>query len=362
MQKGGTFMNGSIKTMILFVGTVLLGIVCMGCINANNSNKHKTTVQISNDIYLQWKNKYVIFVNDNMSRVVNPQNDNATVSEGMGYGLLFSVAADDFKNYEKLWNYTRSYLDENGLMNWKIDSNGKVTGLGSATDADQDIAYSLLLAAKKWNNKGYYNEAIIMINAIKMKEIASDYVILPGDSWGNKSIPLNLSYISPLYYSKFGDVSGNKDFWKEVLTTNIGLLRNNVNQKTGLFPDWINTEGYPQFKKDQFGYDAIRVPIRLLQYYKSSNNIQIKEILQKEYDFILQKDYKKLVAGYDIYGNQLVNYLNTEYLASFSAMSLVDPDSNYSKTVISKLAEANDDSYYGCSLKTWIFFIMAGRL
>lgn len=358
-----------LKKSVIIIAIIVI-IVCTGCKNTeintsknnNKINKKISQFKAADDAYNYWKNKYVVSVNANESRVIDPQNNNITVSEGMGYGMLFSASSGDSKLFKKLWAYSKNYLDENGLMNWKIDSDGKVSGFGSASDADQDMAYALLIASKKWNNKIYKNDAVKLINAISNKEISMEYVVLPGDSWDRGSIPINLSYISPMYYSKFGKAVKDEDYWNKVSSVNFKLLQDNANQTTGLFPDWINTGGYSQLKNNQFGYDAVRIPIRLLQYDKNSNNAEAKAILEKEYSFISKISLENLRAGYDVNGNALVNYLNTTYLSSFSAMSLVEPDSQYSKAIINKLKADQEDSYFGCSLKTWIFLIIAGRL
>lgn len=67
--------------------------------------------------YGYWKKNYIVSVNSNANRVVDPQNNNVTVSERTGYGMILSVTANDSKEFEKLWNYTKKYFDENGLMN-----------------------------------------------------------------------------------------------------------------------------------------------------------------------------------------------------------------------------------------------------
>lgn len=351
-------MDSNIKKSLIIVLTIIL--ISTIWVIAFNIEQKGNNSKTSDSAYYDWKKKYVVSVNSNMDRVINPQNNNVTVSEGMGYGMLFSASIGDKKQFEKLWEYTKSYLDENGLMNWKISSSGNVVGWGSATDADQDIAYSLLLASKKWNSEIYQHEAIKIINAIKNKEVSSDYVILPGDNW-MANPPINLSYISPLYYPEFGLVN-DKIYWNKVLAVNLKILQNNVNAKTGLFPDWINTNNSIQFKDDEFGYDAIRIPIRLIQYYKNCGDNIAKSLLQKEYDFFSIKGHNELVAGYSVDGNPLVKYINTEYLASFSAISLINSNSQFNITVISQLKNANDSSYYGCSLKTWILFILDGKL
>ena len=87
-------------------------------------------------------------------RVQRSAEDNYdTVSEGMAYGLLFSVYFNEQELFDDLYSYVKLYLNNNGLMSWHIDANGNVVGTGgygSATDADEDIALALIFAHKVW--------------------------------------------------------------------------------------------------------------------------------------------------------------------------------------------------------------------
>ena len=80
---------------------------------------------------------------------------NSTVSEGIAYGMLLSVYADDQPTFDKLWQYSQKWLDGNGLMNWYINAAGtQALGTGAASDADEDMAYALIAADARWGGKG----------------------------------------------------------------------------------------------------------------------------------------------------------------------------------------------------------------
>lgn len=348
---------GWLKIFPLFIITI---IFLTGCGNAHKKIEGKSTY--GSNYYTYWEKKYVVNVNSSMSRVVNPENNKITVSEGMGYGLLFSAAYDDKNQFDKLWNYTKSYLDNNGLMNWKINSNGSILGYGSASDADEDIAYALLLAAEKWPNAGYNKEAAKMIEAIKDVEISKDYILLPGDSWGNNH-PFNPSYVSPYYYYKFASFyDSEKSYWEKVLNVNLNLLNQNADKETGLLPDWINNDGTIKAEDNKLGYDAVRVPLRLIEFYNGTHNSTAKDILEKENNFLSRIGSNKLVSGYSTDGKPLANYINSVYLSSYSATSLINKNSTFSKEMITKLKNSKDESYYGCSLKMWVFLILDNKL
>ena len=308
--------------------------------------------------YSIWKEKHIAAVAENMFRVVNPQDSNITVSEGMGYGLLFSAAVGDEATFVGLWNYVKHYRNENGLMHWKIDEFGNVSGQGSATDADQDIAYALLMADEKWAGNGYREDATQMIEAIGRYEVAVNYRLLPGDKW-DKGAPFNPSYFSPAYYEKFKEVSGDPK-WDRVLAVNMQFVTVIANPDTGFLPDWADQNG--TVTQAVFGYDALRVPIRLLHYNLYTKNEIAADILEKEYNTIAGIGAESLRAGYTLSGQPLTNYLDTPYLSSFAAVSFVHPYSKLSIGLMKRLINTVPDDYYGGSLKVWILLIIDGRL
>lgn len=356
-----------LQKAIIFICFTVAFLLIMGIMSTTNSvnpllSFHLTgaSEKQAEKAYADWKQRYVVPVTTGMSRVVNPQDQAATVSEGMGYGLLFSAAMDDAETFEQLWNYVRNHLNENGLMEWKISRSGEVVGSGSASDADQDIAYALLLAAEKWpEHEDYLRGAKKMIAAIAHHEIAGNHLLLPGDGWGD-DFKLNPSYISPAYYTAFQTVTGDSR-WAEVSKANLLLLSQLAHPETGLLPDWVNNDrsiGAEQI----FGYDAIRVPIRLLQYYNKTKDPEVFCILEKQYTTFACMRNNSLCAGYSLDGVPMAIYNNTAYLSSFLAVSLIEPRSEFSKNIREQLITADPSDYYGDSLKVWILLIAEGKL
>src|SRR6185436_2178788 len=75
--------------------------------------------------YAKWKTD--ILTSDGAGGFLRPRRPNSsgavvnsTVSEGVAYGMLLSVYADDQPTFDKLWQYSQipSHLDANGLMHW----------------------------------------------------------------------------------------------------------------------------------------------------------------------------------------------------------------------------------------------------
>lgn len=313
--------------------------------------------------YAQWKEKYVGWINSNTARIVRPENNNDTVSEGIGYGMLLSVYAKDQTTFAGLWNYGKKYLDSNGLMNWDIDSNGTVIGSGSATDADEDMAYALVKASALWPGQGYDTAAKTMIAAIKAHEVVSGY-LNPGDNWGNTPI-INPSYLAPSYYKVFADFTGDSQ-WSQIASDNSAWMMRAANASTGLLPDWLNQDlsqaniSFDTHKND-FYYDALRTPIRLLMDYKATGDQNAQNILQKQSAFFASVGSDKLTSGYTMSGQAFSTYLDTAFLSGFAAAAQANPSSSFAQEMVNKLINYNASGYFGTSLRAITLFVIANN-
>lgn len=341
------------KTKVILIIVIVLTTIAV----ILNCSWHAFIRWQAQQAYDRWLN-YIIPAGKDMDRVVNPEMDNCTVSEGMGYGLLFTTIYGSNSQFSRLWSYVEDHLNTNGLMDWKIGKNGEVLGHGSATDADQDIAYSLILAETRWSGHGYKSAANKMLHAIIAHETDKDGFLLPGDNWNTTEF-LNPSYISPAYYKRFAEVSGDLA-WLRISQINESWLSKTLFDKTGLPPDWADRSGH--FQTDIFGYDAIRVPIRLLTFYRQAHDFQAKRILEQELQTLNVLKQQGLKAGYTLEGIPTVDYLNTDYLASFTAISLCKPYSPISLSLLWQLSRCQSNSYYGNAMKVWVMSVSIKNL
>ena len=126
---------------------------------------------------------------------------NSTVSEGIAYGMLIAVYMADQSLFDGLWKYEQLWLDDSKLMHWYISGNGKdILGKGAASDADEDMAWALLMADRQWGGKGslsdtYLNIAKKQIEQVYNTEIQDDKLLKPG-TWGGWNT-VNPSYFAP---------------------------------------------------------------------------------------------------------------------------------------------------------------------
>ena len=119
--------------------------------------------------YDQWKTDTVTSDGAKGFRRVKRPNDpgleaNSTVSEGIAYGMLTAVYMNDQTLFDDLWQYEQQHLGQYGLMDWNIKADGSGPadgGGGPATDADEDMAFALLMADKQWGGQGKLSKKYI---------------------------------------------------------------------------------------------------------------------------------------------------------------------------------------------------------
>jgi hypothetical protein len=193
---------------------------------------------------------------------VAPEQNGDVTSEAIAYGMLITAAMGDKTAFDKFWGYAQNNgVKSNGLMHWK---NG---GSGSASDADVDMFYALLMAEKQWPGGGYKAGADGIAGNILSKDLVSD-VIRGGSSF--QGSPFNASYFAPAAYRKFASAG--------VVDKNYSLVNANVNAATkGVPTDWADpntgnpsgpgsaqvTSKITDGDNGAMGYDSARVPWRL---------------------------------------------------------------------------------------------------
>jgi len=235
--------------------------------------------------YTTWKGKYLKSCSASRYRVAF--NGEETVSEGIGYGMLLTVAHGDQAEFDGLWGYYKDH-SSGGVMAWKVTgcSAGGVTDPNSASDADLDAAMALIQASCKWTGGNYLTEATTLIAAIKAKEtIEGGENFLKPASTGLDSCQ-NVSYASPGYYRAFAKKKPDQAaFWNKLASDSYVQLARTANASTGLVPNWSSTSGGAgcggKPDGDRYGYDAARTPWRVATDYVWHGTPEAKTWLNK---------------------------------------------------------------------------------
>ncbi len=206
--------------------------------------------------YATWTKNFV----QSGGKIVAPEQSGHVTSEAIGYGMLIAAAMGDKTAFDAFWGYAKSNGASGGLMNWEDG------GSGSATDADLDQAYALLMAAAQWPSGGYDGNSLG--SRIASADVSGG--ILTGGSQFS-SANYNPSYFAPAAMRKLTGLSG-------FVNQNYTLVNANIKATVAGVPtDWADkSSGAPsgpggaQVTSDiqdgnngAMGYDAARVPFRL---------------------------------------------------------------------------------------------------
>jgi endo-1,4-beta-D-glucanase Y len=308
-------------------------------------------------IYDGWKSQYVVTASPGY-RVQRPENSNDTVSEGIGYGMLAAVYMGDQTTFDGLWQYAKAHFDSRGLMNWKIQSSGTVAsdGMGSATDADEDMAWALIMASGQWPTGTYLADAKNIISALRTNVIAGDYTLKPGDAWGgsNKTYP---DYFSPAYLRVF-KIVGADPIWDKVIDRNYEILAQ-VSGQYGLVPDSTTTT---YALTDSYKYDACRAPWRIGMDYCFNGEARAKTYLDLIGGFFNTQGVSNIGDGYSLTGMKTSNFPNMAFIgpAGVAGMSgfpkLLDDAFTYGAT-----GNGGTSGYFQQSLRVITMLMMSGN-
>jgi endo-1,4-beta-D-glucanase Y len=278
-------------------------------------------------VYDQWKTHLVTDRGAGgfrrVQRVAEPGlAKGSTVSEGIAYGMLISVYMNDQPLFDDLWKYAKLHM-WNGtlLMNWYIDENGELgsnpSGAGAATDADEDIAWALVMASYQWGGQGSLDKSYLdygkqLIEDIWSHEIHDGKLPKNGSSWGDWN-NLNVSYFAPSYYRVFAKVSGRQAWAVDVVDTVYDVIAGNLtaengNQSNGLVPAFSTATGGEaqvgggQPLKHHYQYDSCRTPFRIGLDACQFGEPLAKDYLAKTSQFFAGIGAANIQDGYDLNG------------------------------------------------------------
>jgi endo-1,4-beta-D-glucanase Y len=244
---------------------------------------------------------------------------NSTVSEGIAYGMIISVMMDDQAMFDGFWTYARCFLNKSGLMDWYIAPDGlRPIAVGAASDADEDMAWALIMADRQWGGSGslgesYESIALRLIDAIYETEVDHDKwpdMFLPGDDWRGKDV-FNPSYFAPNQYRLFGEVSGNVSGWQRVIDNGYTVLERSLNAQSGnasngLVPAWCDSKGAPveafPGAMRNYQYDSARTPFRIAQDYAVASDERARAYLARISAFFAGIGADSIVDGYALDG------------------------------------------------------------
>lgn len=223
-------------------------------------------------------------------QVLDPRQSRTT-SEGQSYALLRAVWMGDRTTFDRVLKWTEQHLArKDGLFSW-VWKDGGVGDGNTATDADQDIALALILAADKWNRERHRLRARNLVQTIREKELlqtAMGPFPAAGD-WAVKDRIANPSYFMPYAYELFEQIDPEGP-WKETIECGYQVIQSLLSMPGIKLPsDFIRIDpmGRPHLLPENhslarnFSFDAVRIYWRLSMDCRHFRRVQACELMNQ---------------------------------------------------------------------------------
>jgi endo-1,4-beta-D-glucanase Y len=310
--------------------------------------------------YTSWKGTFVTSSGANgFLRVQSPQHSGGTVSEGIGYGMIAAVYMYDRPTFDGLWSYAKSHFDADGLMNWQISSSGSIVGMNSATDADEDMAWALLMASDQWSSTTYLDDARAVIDAIYGTAIAGDGTIKPDRYGGTNGTQYDPDYFSPAYYRVFARATNNPA-WSGAIIDRGYMLLASLSGPNGLVPN--STDTGTLSTSSNYGYNSCRMPWRIAMDYCFNGEARAKTYLDKIGPFFNNIGASNIGDGYSNSGSQTSGNHNMAFIGPAGAAGLDGLQSLLDGAFMFGANGAGDNAYFTNSLRVVTMIMMSGNL
>jgi len=225
------------------------------------------------------------------------------VSEGVGYGMLLALFANDQETFNSIYSaagrYNLSYCQD---WHYLPGSGGQKDpgDTGSATDADEDIALALIFAAKLVEKGLWTNSSINYASAAQggiscVRGSMQGGLLCPGNHW---CPGYNIGYFAPAWYKIFGMTDAANSSYESIKSTS--------SYDIGMVPDWSGGNGgYNTYMSgNAFFKDAIRTLWRVANDYIWFGDQRAKEFLENSLKFIKSKGGPDAANFYQLDGTK----------------------------------------------------------
>ncbi len=251
-------------------------------------------------------------VGDSMGIIVDT-GSNDVRTEGMSYGMMISLQLNQREVFDKLWRWTKNYMAYpadspwDGYFCWQCALDGKQIGHSNASDGEIYFVTALFLAADKWNEPQYAEDANEILHKITNKDGKKTGVynlfddstrlvtFVPNEEVHWYSDP---SYCLPAFLELWAEkADANNNFWSEAADKARWLLETAQDSLTGLFPDYCLFDGKPyrrpnfDYNTDRYMYDAIRCPMNVgMDYYLSGKDKEKQRTMMRRMLMFFKND------------------------------------------------------------------------
>ena len=291
-------------------------------------------------------------------------------SEGVGYGMLLMVYFSDNttsyqSQFDKIWNFYKKMMNENGLMVWKVGNLSQKYDQGAALDGDIDAAAALVMAYYQFGDEKYKEDAKKLIQSMKKFEFESNGLHLPGDKWGDAGYNRkNPGYFDPAYMPLFALVdTENADFWSnKAYDANMKLYESSSAEvTTGLIDDWTDKNG--KSEDDYYSYDASRAPWRNAKAVCWHGDKRALALDKKMAEYVSTVSASRMAGPVRRASGDLGNDHNSTFVTSL--MTSLISDAKYQSKLDEYWKEAvalGDENYFNQSLKLLNGLLVSGNM
>ena len=311
--------------------------------------------------------------------------EKGAVSEGLGYGLVITALMGDREAFDRVWRFSETKLNGNGLMHWLYDDEGNTvdfaggSGFVNATDADLDAAYGLMVATTKWG-ESYRADAEKLIADILEHNVTDGNRLTSGDDGyvdGRATLnrPLVTSYMAPGYFRAFADFTGNTR-WDRIAELGLEQLRANQadvrarNGGTATGGDGLITfrmleDGRidPEGDGNIYHADGARTPWRVATDYAWYGTPQSRDYLVDFNGFVRREGIDNLYESYDEMGRATGEWGGTQagWMSGAVASSmLISDDPSKRQEAWDVLLDSYSEGYFSGSTRMLGILTAAG--
>ena len=334
------------------------------------SDKAKASEELKSQFAYWLKTMYN--ENGDVAGVRSDPGSDTYFSEGVGYGMLLMVYFSDNTTsyqpqFDKIWNFYKKMMNENGLMIWKVGnlSQSWDAGNGAALDGDIDAAAALAMAYFQFGDEKYKEDAKKLIQAMKKSEFESNGLHLPGDKWGDAAFNRkNPGYFDPAYMPVFALIdTDNAEFWnKTAYDANMKLYEaSSAEVTTGLIDDWTDKNG--KSEDDYYSYDASRAPWRNAKAVCWHGDTRALALDKKMAEFVSTVSAANMKGPVLRSSGSLGNDHNSTFVTSL--MTALISDAKYQAKLDEYWKEAvalGDENYFNQSLKLLNGLLVSGNM
>ena len=266
--------------------------------------------------YFKGGRDFTVYHENNNEAYILDTGNNDVRSEGMSYGMMICVQTNHKEEFDKLWEFAKNHMwhkngQWDGYFAWHCEPSGVQKDQGCAPDAEMYFMMSLLLAANRWNDPSYMEDAQYILKKCWKGGLSGGSLFNEQQSVITFQ-PYNCpdfsdpSYDLPSFVDLFARWSNtNKDKWSKAADKTRDHLFKSSHPTSGLFSEYNNFNGTPHYEytssSTKYMYDAMRCAMNFgMDYYLFGNRADSITVMAKRIiDFFEKDEYQHARFNWD---------------------------------------------------------------